>query len=312
MTGAVALPAELSLPAPATPWLRRIVAANLVAQTGIVLTGGLVRLTGSGLGCPTWPQCVPGSYTPVLRQAQGWHKNVEFGNRLLTGVLITVAVATSVGVWTHLRGTGSRSRVVLWLGLAPTLGVLAQIVLGGLTVLSGLSPASVAAHFLLSMVLVAAAKALQVLLRAPEAGYAAPPELRRVLGVLVAVTVVVLALGTVVTGAGPHSGDATRPARFGLDPRTVSWVHADAVLLLVGLSVAVAVGLRLTGAPARARGAAIHLLGVIAVQGAVGYLQYATGLPVPLVAVHLVGAALVAAAVTGVAVETLRARPAPG
>ena len=173
-------------------------------------------------------------------------------------------------------------------------------------------PASVAAHFLLSMVLVAAAKALQGLLRAPEAGYAAPPELRRVLGVLVAVTVVVLALGTVVTGAGPHSGDATRPARFGLDPRTVSWVHADAVLLLVGLSVAVAVGLRLTGAPARARGAAIHLLGVIAVQGAVGYLQYATGLPVPLVAVHLVGAALVAAAVTGVAVETLRARPAPG
>jgi heme a synthase len=295
---------------PAPSLLTRLATANLVVQIGIVVTGGLVRLTGSGLGCPTWPQCVPGSYTPVAEPALGWHQQVEFGNRMLTGVLVAVAVATSLAAWRQVRATGTGAGPLLWLGLAPSGGVLAQILLGGVTVLTDLNPATVAGHFLLSMALVAAATALHVLTRPAEPGPEAPTALRGLVLGLVAVTGLVLILGTVVTGSGPHAGDATRAVRFGLDPRAMSWAHADAVWLFTGLAVAVLPALRLAGAPRRARRAALRLLGVLAAQGVVGYLQYATGLPVPLVAGHLLGAALSTAAVTAVAVHALR-RPAP-
>ena len=223
--------------------------ANLVAQVVIVVTGGLVRLTGSGLGCPTWPQCVPGSYVPVVRQPQGFHKYIEFSNRMVTLAVLVAAVAALVVTVRATRGAEHRrSRLVL--GAVPLLGVVTQAMLGGLTVLTGLNPATVSAHFLLSMVLVAASSLLLLRVGLPRlpVGHL-PRELAWLGRGIAAVLAVVLALGTVVTGSGPHSGDATRPARFGFDPRVVSWVHADAVWLFLGLVVTLVLALRLAAAP---------------------------------------------------------------
>ena len=262
--------------------------ANVVVQCGIVVTGGLVRLTASGLGCPTWPQCTPGSYTPVVQPADGLHPYIEFGNRLLTFVVGVVAVAALVLVWR----TGRRQ--LRWLAAVPLLGVVAQAVLGGITVLTSLHPVTVAAHFLLSMVLIAASVVLFV--RASQPDLPAVPvvaaPLRSLTWLLVAVGAAVLVVGTVVTGSGPHSGDAEAPARFGFDPRTVSWLHADLVLLFLGLLVGLLVGLYATGAPERVRERARWVLAVTLAQGAVGYLQYATGVPEVLVALHMLGASL--------------------
>jgi cytochrome c oxidase assembly protein subunit 15 len=280
--------------------------ANLVCQVGIVVTGGLVRLTGSGLGCPSWPQCVPGSYRPVVEQPEGYHKYIEFGNRLLTFVLVVVAVATLVAVLRATRSPlhpGSTRRDLVVLAAAPVVGVLAQALLGGLTVLTGLHPATVAAHFLLSMLLVAVSTVLVLRLRRPVRWErAVPQEVGWLAAGLTAVAAVVLVLGTVVTGSGPHSGDAETPARFGIDPRTVSWLHADAVLLFVGLVVAVLVAFRLVDAPRPARRRGLVLAVVTLAQGVLGYVQYATDLPEALVATHMAGACLLVVAVTTVVV----------
>jgi cytochrome c oxidase assembly protein subunit 15 len=273
---------------------------NLAAQIGIVLTGGLVRLTGSGLGCPTWPQCVPGSYTPVVEQPQGIHKDIEFGNRLLTFVVGLAAIAALVMVWRFVRRSGAPRRLIA-LAAAPLLGVVAQAVLGGITVLTDLSPATVAAHFLVSMALVAASTVLYLAVAAPTRAAAVRREIRQLGWAIAGLAAVVLVLGTVVTGSGPHSGDAEKPARFGFDPATVSWLHADAVWLFVGLVVALVVAVRLSSAPVVQR-RAVALLVVTVLQGAVGYVQYATDLPVALVAVHMLGASALVVAVTAVVV----------
>ncbi len=290
---------------------RRVIVANLAAQIVIVVTGGLVRLTGSGLGCPSWPQCVPGSYTPVVHQAQGYHKYIEFGNRMLTFVLVVIAVATLVVVVRLARDAGAewdagRRRRLVALGAVPLVGVLAQAVLGGVTVRMGLDPKTVAAHFLLSMVLVTASTAL-LLAVLPRPRWAARPA-RDVRWLAVGVAVagaVVLVLGTVVTGSGPHSGDASSPARFGLDPLTVSRTHSGAVWVFAILSVALFARLRATGAPKRVVHRSMELLGLTVVQGAIGYIQYATGLPVALVALHLLGSALVTVAITSAVLPVL-------
>ena len=279
-----------------TPWTRRILLANLVAQVGIVLTGGLVRLTESGLGCSTWPECEPGAYTPTLQPETGLHAYVEFGNRLLTFVVGVLAIAALVAVW-RLRPRRGGLRL---LAATPLLGVVGQVLLGGVTVLTDLHPVPVAGHFLLSTALVAASTVL--LLRLGE-GDGPPqalvhPVLRRSAAGLAVVTAGVLVLGTAVTGAGPHSGDADSPARLGLDPRTVSWLHADLVLLLLGLTVGLVVALRVTGAPALALRRAQLVLGVVVAQGAVGYAQYALDLARPLVWAHMLGACLLVVAVT--------------
>jgi len=298
---------------------RPLAVANLVCQVGIVVTGGLVRLTGSGLGCPTWPQCVPGSYTPVVEQPEGYHRLVEFGNRLLTLVLTAVAVATLVAVVRlagRSRDAGSASegrgrRGLILLGAAPLAGVLAQAVLGGVTVLTSLHPATVAAHFLLSMVIVAGSTVLLLRLRPPTVWDHRPrAEVRLLVAGLAVTTAVVVVLGTVVTGSGPHSGDADEPARFGLDPRAMSWIHADAALLLVGLAIAVTVALRLVGAPESARRRSGDLLAVLLLQALVGYVQYATDLPEVLVAAHMLGASLLVVTVTAVATAVLDPRGA--
>src|SRR5215210_6507516 len=265
----------------------RIALANVVANGVIVVTGGAVRLTGSGLGCPTWPECTDGSIRPTPELAG--HGLIEFGNRMLTFALVVVAVATVVAVFTSVR------RDLRRLAVLSLLGIPAQALLGGVTVLTGLNPWTVAAHFLLSMVLVAVATILWLRSREPGVGR---PLLRRPFVLLVsgitAVTAVVLALGTVVTGSGPHSGDP-QAGRTGLDPELVSQVHADVVFLLLGLTVALLVALYAIDSPGRVRRAARDLLVVQLAQGLVGYVQYFTDLPIALVLLHMLGAVLITA-----------------
>jgi len=277
---------------PVGPWTRRIFQANLVCQIGIVVTGGAVRLTGSGLGCPTWPECAPGSYAPTLEQAEGFHKYVEFGNRLLTFVLAVVAIAALAAAWRH----RPRRRPLVWLAAAGLLGILGQAILGGITVRTGLHPATVAAHFLLSMALIAVAALL--LHRSAQSSDGPSrslvrPEIRWLARALVAVSIAVLVLGTVVTGSGPHSGDAETPARFGLDPQAMAWLHADLVIAFLGLTAAMIVALRLVEGPPQARSRSWQLLAVSLAQGVLGYTQYFTGLPEILVGLHMLGACLV-------------------
>ena len=279
-------------------WVRPILLANLVAEIGIVVTGGAVRLTGSGLGCPDWPTCAQGSLVPVATQNEGFHKFIEFGNRTLTGVLLVLAVASLWAVWTALP----LRRTMHWLAWGIIGGVLAQAVVGGITVWTGLNPAIVAFHFLCSMVLVALSTGLW---RGAEDGTEPRPRVALVPAVVTrlawstaAVAGVVLVLGTVVTGSGPHSGDAVKPARTGFDPRSVSWLHADAVMLFVGLVIAVLVAVHVTSTDARARGTWRLVLVVTLAQGLIGYVQFFTALPVLLVGTHMLGAALLTMAVT--------------
>ena len=284
------------------PWLRRVLLVNLIVEIGIVVTGGLVRLSGSGLGCPTWPQCVPGSFTPVPHQEQGFHKIIEFGNRTLTGVVGVAALLVIFAVW---RWAPGRRRwapgrpALLRIAVLPLVGVMLQAVLGGITVLTGLNPAIVAAHFLASMVLVSVSAYL--LFRVGE-GDLSPvalvrTEIRSLAWVTAALGAVILVLGTMVTGSGPHSGDAKTP-RFGFDPRTISWLHADTVMLFVGLVVAVLLAVHLTSSDPRPRQVWRAVLVVTLLQGLVGYTQYLTGLPEVLVMVHMLGASLLAVSLT--------------
>jgi heme a synthase len=276
----------LAVPVPAS-LVSRVTLANAVANGAIVVTGGAVRLTGSGLGCPTWPRCTDASFvaTPEL----AGHGVIEFGNRLLTFALTAVAIATVVVVFRSLR------RDLRPLAVLSLLGIPAQALLGGVTVLTGLNPWTVAAHFLLSMVLVGVATTLWLRSREPGVGQ---PLLRRPFVLLVAgiaaVTAVVLAIGTVVTGSGPHSGDP-KAGRTGFDPELVSQLHADVVFLLLGLTVALLVALYAIDSPGRVRRAARDLLIVQLAQGVVGYVQYFTDLPIALVLVHMLGAVLITA-----------------
>jgi cytochrome c oxidase assembly protein subunit 15 len=279
---------RLAVPAAFSPAvISRVALANAVANGVIVITGGAVRLTGSGLGCPTWPRCTDESF--VTTPALAAHGAIEFGNRLLTFVLTAVAVATLVVVF---RSTRRDLRRLAVLGF---LGIPAQALLGGVTVLTGLNPWTVAAHFLLSMVLVAVATILWLRSREPGVGQ---PLLRRpfvlLVGGIAAATGLVLALGTVVTGSGPHSGDPDA-GRTGFDPELVSQLHADSVFLLLGLTVAALVALYATDSPDRIRRAARDLLIVQLAQGVIGYVQYFTDLPVVLVLLHMLGAVLITA-----------------
>ncbi|MGV8968127.1 MAG: COX15/CtaA family protein [Cellulomonas sp.] len=279
-----------------TRWTRPVLVANLVAQIGIVVTGGAVRLTGSGLGCSTWPQCEPGAFTPVLHGATSIHPFIEFGNRTLTGVLVVVAIAVALLVFTdRRRSTGFRV-----LGLTPLIGVFLQALLGGVTVLLKLNPAVVGLHLLLSMALVAASTVL--LHRYDESDAPAQTLVAvRVIAVARALAVaaaVVLAIGVVVTGSGPHGGDTEVAFRFAVDPVLVARLHSAAVWVFIGLLAALIVLLARGGGPARARRAAVVLLAVALAQGLIGYVQYFTGLPEVLVALHMLGAALLTAATT--------------
>ena len=271
---------------------RRLALASVAANSAIVVTGGAVRLTGSGLGCPTWPRCTETTLTPTAEYAA--HGLIEFGNRLLTFALLAVVVATLLSAWKQ-RHDGAPRRDLRRLSVAVLLGIPAQAALGGVTVLTGLNPWTVAAHFLLSTVLIALAVAvLHRASRPAPSGLRWPlrAELTWLVRGLTVVTAAVIALGTVVTGSGPHSGDPAA-GRTGLDPQEMSQLHADAVMLLIGLTVATWLALRVAGASAVIVRAAGVLLVVELAQGLVGFVQYFTGLPVLLVGLHLVGSCLV-------------------
>ncbi len=264
---------------------RGIYGLLLFLQAALILTGGAVRLTGSGLGCPTWPECTPGSYTPVPNQAEGaLHAWIEFGNRLLTFGL----VAVSLIVLAHVLITKRRDLRLLAVG--QLLGILGQGVLGGITVLTDLHPLPVASHLLLSIILVAAATSLYDRREAPVEKIRQTDKLVSLLSKShIALSFIVIVIGTLVTGSGPHAGDA-QARRFGFDIRTVAILHADAVIALFGLTLALGVALRTNKVILKK----IYIFTLIALgQGAIGYIQYFTGIPEILVAAHLLGATLV-------------------
>ncbi|CAB4984099.1 unannotated protein [freshwater metagenome] len=264
---------------------RALYGALLTLQAGLVLTGGAVRLTGSGLGCPTWPECTAGSYTPVPHQAEGQlHAWIEFGNRLLTFALIAVALA----VLAHVLITKRTDLRLLALG--QVLGILGQGVLGGITVLTNLHPLPVAGHLLLSIILIAGAASIYDRRNSTVERVKAAEQLTANLSQAhIYLSFAVIVLGTLVTGSGPHAGDL-QARRFGFDIRTVAWIHADAVIALLGLTLALYIAARANQIHRRR----IAIFAIIALaQGAIGYIQYFTGIPEIIVAAHLLGATLV-------------------
>lgn len=277
---------------------RRVVAAawaTLVVQIGIVGTGGLVRLTGSGLGCPTWPECTAGSL--VNTPEMGIHGVIEFGNRLLTFVLVLVAIVTFLSVWRIRR----ERRDLFWLALVIGLYVPVQAVIGGITVLTNLNPYVVGLHFFASAVLVALSAVLVARVHAPPG-----PRLRAVprwyavtahlTGVFVTVTVII---GILVTGSGPHAGDGGA-ARNGLDSEFVQHVHSWPAYITFALSLVLLIGAWRRRGPTNLPLWTAGLVAVELAQIGVGLWQARTGLPVVLVGIHMVLAMLLIAAMTAV------------
>lgn len=279
------------LPVTSRQTMRRLAIASVVANIMLVVTGGAVRLTGSGLGCPTWPRCTSASF--VAHDALGINGFIEFGNRMLTFVLTAVAIATWVAA---MRLLPSR-RSVRVLATVLLLGIPAQAVVGGITVLTHLNPWIVSFHLLSSLVMIATATVL--VRRIDEEDRAARPTVpSTVVGLtrmLLVVVGLVLYVGTVVTGSGPHAGSSEAP-RNGLSPSAITQLHTDLVFLLVGLTIGVVLALRASQAPERAVRAARWLLGLELAQGVVGFAQYFTNLPIVLVGIHMLGAALITSA----------------
>jgi cytochrome c oxidase assembly protein subunit 15 len=268
----------------------RVFALLVFLQGALIVTGGSVRVTGSGLGCPTWPECTPGSYTPVPGQAEGaLHAWIEFGNRLLTFVLLICALAALIFSIRYSKNVVNRIRI-RFLALLQVLGIFGQGVLGGITVLTDLHPLPVAGHLLLSIFLIAGAISLRYemvgVIKEMAVGLARP-----ILPLLIWLTLLVIIAGTIVTGSGPHAGDE-QAQRFGFDPRVVSWLHADLVIALLVLTSMLYLITRQSGLTIINKRVKLFMLICLA-QGAIGYLQYFTGLPVVLVAIHLLGATLV-------------------
>jgi cytochrome c oxidase assembly protein subunit 15 len=274
--------------------------ANLVANIAIVVTGGAVRLTGSGLGCPTWPRCTDESY--VVHGELGLHGAIEFGNRMLTFVLVAVAVACWVAALVPvLRDREGADRRPLVFATVIALGIPAQAVIGGVTVRTDLNPWVVALHLLVSMAIIGACVLLVDHLVGRPRAWAMSGSRWAALATF-AVGWVVLYLGTVVTGSGPHSGDEDS-RRTGLDPGTMSHIHAWAVYALVALTITTLVLARRDGnVPLRT--AAVALLAIECVQAVIGYTQYFLDLPTALVLLHMLGAALIAAGLAWLALST--------
>ncbi|MFB7178717.1 heme A synthase [Streptomyces sp. NPDC056257] len=290
-------------PSPRT--VQRAALAALVMSVVIVVTGGAVRLTGSGLGCDTWPKCTDDSL--IVTQEQGFHGAIEFGNRMLTYVLSAavgwaVIAARSAKPWRH---------SLTKLGWVQFFVVMANAVLGGITVLTGLNPYSVAGHFLLATALITVTTLTWQRTREGDGSPRprVPGPVRKLSWALLATTLVLIAAGTVVTGSGPHAGDSSEIRRMPFDWDATVHVHAVAAWLVCALGVAMWLVLRVVDAPADTRARARDLLVVLLAQGAIGYVQYATQVPEALVAAHMLGSCLVWIAVLRVALS-LRERPA--
>jgi cytochrome c oxidase assembly protein subunit 15 len=280
--------------------LRRLALASVIVNVGIVVTGGAVRLTNSGLGCPTWPRCAADQLVPSSKL--GIHGVIEFTNRTLTFVVGLTLLLTALVAW--------RQRRQLGLAVLALLGVPAQAVLGGIVVLTDLNPWLVAAHFLLSLAIIAATYLLWWRVSG-RAGVLVPQPARWLGWALAGAAALVLAAGTVVTGVGPHAGDLKDGTvkRIDLPIAGAAQLHADLVMVLVGLTVG-AVALALALGADRLRRAALLLLGVELAQGAIGYTQYFLHVPAGLVELHMLGACLVWLAALQLLL-TVTAPPAP-
>ena len=281
------------LPMPSVRTQRILAAAVLLSQALISVTGSIVRVTASGLGCPTWPQCFPGSFTPVPHnEVPVIHQAVEFGNRLITfAVVITAALAV-------LAVTRARRRreVLFYAWLMPASTVL-QAVIGGITVLTGLLWWTVAIHLLVSMAMVWLAALLYVKVGEPDDGVPVtmvPAPLRRLTALSAVVLSATLVTGTLVTGAGPHAGDKS-PTRIvpRLEVEIVTLAHAHASLLVAyfSLLLGLGAGLLAVAAPGSVLRRLRVLLALVAGQALIGVVQYHTGVPAVLVAFHVAGAA---------------------
>ena len=271
--------------------MRRWALAGIVVNVVIMLSGATVRLTESGLGCPTWPRCTEGSLVPVPSSSVATlHMVIEFGNRMLSSVVLAVGLACLLAA-VRMR---PRRRDLIWLAAALPVGGLAQALIGGFTVLTGLHPAVVGLHFLVSVAIVAAAVGLHH--RSTEGNEPARPLVRREItwlarGLIGAVAVV-LTLGTVVTGTGPHAGDPDAP-RYDFSFEQVAQLHADAVWITLGLTFALVVAVHLTDAPRTVRRRAGQLIALVLAQGTIGYVQLFLSLPEVLVWLHILGSTLV-------------------
>ncbi|MGW7329371.1 COX15/CtaA family protein [Streptomyces sp. NPDC054840] len=289
-------------PSPRT--VQRAALAALVMSVIIVVTGGAVRLTGSGLGCDTWPKCTDDSL--IVTQEQGFHGAIEFGNRMLTYVLSAavgwaIIAARSAKPWRH---------SLTKLGWVQFAIVMANAVLGGITVLTGLNPYSVAGHFLLATALITVTTVTWQRTREGDGAPRprVPGPVRKLSWALLATTLVLIAAGTAVTGSGPHAGDSSEIERMPFDWDTTAHVHAVAAWVVCALGIAMWLVLRVVDAPADTRARARDLLIVLLAQGAIGYVQYATQVPEALVAAHMLGSCLVWIAVVRIALS-LRERP---
>jgi cytochrome c oxidase assembly protein subunit 15 len=267
-------------------WLRALALASVIGNVVIVVTGGAVRLTDSGLGCPTWPKCTDNSLTPTKQYAI--HGLIEFTNRQFTFVLAVIAVAT----WLAAMAV-RRERI---LATVAALGIPAQAVLGGLTVLTHLNPWLVALHFLLSAAIIAVTFLLWWRLRDAAPREPVPDAAVWLTRLVVVVTAVTLAIGTIVTGSGPHAGDKDESGkvhRTGLQVSSMAQLHADVVMALIGLTLGLLALCYALHCGAAARRAVTLLFGVELAQGIIGYTQYFLDVPPLLVALHMLGACLV-------------------
>ncbi len=279
--------------------MRRIAVAGVLASLAIIPTGAAVRLSQSGLGCTDWPKCTAASL--VASGASGdplIHRWIEFGNRMVTALIFVIAIAVFLAAWRFrdgAAGRGGRRRDLVWLAAAQPAGIAAQAVIGGIVVLTRLSPFWVSLHYLATLPVLAAAVALQV--RCTEgAGPATPlvqPLVRLVARALVVVTSVMMVAGTLVTGTGPLAGAGDVPRYHFLSLTAVTQLHADIGWVLGTLAVMLALILHLTEAPARAVRLSWIVLGLIGLQGAIGYAQYFSHLPAGLVWVHVANTALI-------------------
>lgn len=273
--------------------LKIIFTALLFFQGLLIVSGGAVRLTGSGLGCPTWPTCTGNSYKPVPHQAQGQlHAWIEFGNRLIAWLIFITAVLALIGIIKHLK---ERSDYLNLRALAiwQLMGFVGQVVLGGITVLTKLNPLAVSGHFLLSIPLVAGALSLRNRYLYQD-HYQVNPTTGLLKNIYLLAVIVLLFIGTVVTGSGPLAGDL-EAKRYKLDGAQIAHLHSYIAVTVLILLIGLIASVRLFENKEEWNGLSKSLFmafGVLVVEGAVGYRQFALGLPEILVGIHLLGATL--------------------
>ena len=302
------------LPMPSLRVQRIIAFLVILTQGGISVTGAIVRVTASGLGCPTWPQCFPGSFTPVpVAEVPIVHQAVEFGNRLITFLVVLTAAAAVLAVLRARR----RREVLVYAWLMPV-STVAQAVIGGITVLTGLLWWTVAIHLLVSMTMVWLSVLLFVKIGEPDDGVPTrrvPKPLRQLTFLTGVALAAVLVTGTLVTGAGPHAGDKSIDApvpRLQVEIVTLVQLHATLLVAYLSLLIALVFALRAVAAPRPVLQRLAVLLVLVAAQALVGRVQYALGVPAGLVAVHVAGAAICTAATAALwASMRQRAEPEP-